>query len=556
MRLLVGLSLALCACCAAAVPEIVLSHARAVVNLGEAMATQQVPATAPFNPDVFWTQPAPAPTPAASGRWTLQSGQMQVGRATLHGTREKDQFVVVVPSSRVDQVQVWHRQEEGDSWKSALAGDRVALSRWPFVGPVPAFPLMIGEKPVDLIVTGLNDGELSTEVLIMPDAMYRELQTRQSVLSGLVMGLGLMVVVVCIIAGFTLRLGASWFLAGVAIWMLWTVMCFNGDTAIWLTPESPLFNDGNKHFTSVVLSALVFAMALQALDARFLGRWRRWLTFGAPAVAVAYAVVQALYLPNAWRANGSVAWALLMVVLALGICVASALAGERYVPLVAGAVLCYPVATAVGYFDLDIGALDLSTAVAAAFLFGSTLLVRHATFSRVRYGRDVLGQTAASAHRDPLTALLSYPGFQLAYDEAQLRQDSQPTPAWVILFLLPGLGRSSADYGFVLTERALVRFAASLRSVLGDEWSIGRLSKTRFACVNKYPIDVDQIQSLATQVLATCSRMSDPLQAVNEFDLRIACGQCNTSSTGLTGLLAQLEKAARSLDGAKRITIV
>ena len=209
-----------------------------------------------------------------------------------------------------------------------------------------------------------------------------------------------------------------------------------------------------------------------------------------------------------------------------------------------------------GYFDLDVGALDLSTAVAAALLFGSTLLVRHALFSRVRYGRDVLGQTVAGADRDPLTALLSYSGFQHAYDEAQLRQETRQERAWVILFLLPGLARSSTDHGFVLTERGLVRFAASLRAVLGDRWTIGRLSKTRFACVNRYPVDMDQVQSLATQVLAACSRLSDPLQTVTEFDLRIACGQCTASPAGLKGLLAQLDDAARSLEDAKRITFV
>ncbi|MDB5875550.1 MAG: diguanylate cyclase [Ramlibacter sp.] len=556
-RLLVGFSLAVSGFCGAGVPELTLSQARAVVNLGEEMATEVTSAQGLPDPSVFWTRPVPSAPVQPASRWNIKPGERLVGRITLQGTREKDEFVVLVPSARIDEVQLWYRQEEGGSWKGALAGDRVALSRWPFVGPFPAFPLLLGERPVELIVTAVNDGELSTPVLIMPDSVFRLVHTRQSTVSGLVMGLGLMVVVVCVIGALALRRRASWLLAGVAVWILLAVMCFNGDMAIWLTPEWPAFNDASKHIASVVLSALILVMTVQALDSRFIGRFRRWITFAAPAAGIAYATVQAAYLPNSWRTMGALAWALLMVLIALALCAASAMAGGRYVRLVTGAVLCYPLAVAVSLADFGfVASLDLRTAASAALLFGGVLLIRHALFSRERYGRDVLGRAAVSANRDPLTALLSYSGFQLAYDEALLRQQTQRTPVWTILFLLPGLERSSADHGFVLTERALVRFAASLQSVLGDGWSIGRLSKTRFACVNRYPVDAEQMQALATRVLATCSRLSDPLQTVSEFDLRIACTQCKPAPAGLKGLLALLEDAARALGGAKRITLV
>jgi GGDEF domain-containing protein len=499
----------------------------------------------------------PAAGVEPSGRWQIQPGQRLMGRITLQGSREKDEFVVLVPSARVDEVQVWYRQEEGGSWKGAVAGDHVALSRWPFVGPAPAFPLPITETPVELIVTAVNDGDLSFPVLIMPDPLYRQVQTRQSALSGLVVGLGLMVVVVCAIGAFTLRRSASWLLVGVAAWALLAVMCFNGDMAIWFTPEWPVFNDASKHLTSVVLSGLMLAITVQALDTRFLGRWRRWLTAAAPMAALAYAAVQALYLPNAWRTPGSLVWAVLMVLPALALCGTSALAGGRFVRLVAAAVLCYPAAVAIALADYDLdGPLDLRTAGSAAFLYGSVLLIRHAIFSRERYGRDVLGRAAVSANRDPLTALLSYSGFQLAYDEALLRHGNQPGGVWAILFLLPGLERSSADHGFVLTERALVRFAACLQSVLGDGWAIGRLSKTRFACVPLHPVDAERVQALATQVLANGARMPDPVAPVSDFDLRIACTCCRPHPGGLKGVLQQLEGAARGLDGPKRITLV
>ena len=528
-----------------------------MVNLALEMATETLPSQVTPDPDAFWARPLPKAEAPSADRWTLRSGGRLMGRVTVHGSREREEFVVLVPSARIDEVQVWYRHQDGDSWKGAVAGDRVPLSRWPFVGPAPAFPLHVGEKPVDLIVTASNDGPLTARVLILPDPVYREVQTRQSQLSGLVAGLGLMVVVVCLISAVTLRRAANWFMTLVAVWGLLSIVCVNGDTAIWLTPDSPVFNDGSKHMTSAVLSGLMLALVVLALDARFLGRARRWLAFAAPAASVAYAAVQALWLPNAWRPMGALAWALCMAAMSLALCGASVLAGGRYVRLVAAAALCYAGAVVVGLVDFDlVTGLDFRSAMSAVLLFCSVLLVRHALFSRERYGRDVLGRAAVSANRDPLTALLSYSGFQLAYDDALLRQGSQRGGVWAILFLLPGLERSSADHGFVLTERALVRFAACLQSVLGDGWAIGRLSKTRFACVSRQGVDITALHAVSTQVLASCSRLSDPLGPVSDFDLRIACALCKPAPSGLKGLLLQLEEAARALDATKRIALV
>ena len=556
-RLFVGSALVLSNVPGMAAPELQLGQARPVVNLAQELATETLSVQVLPDPDAFWARPLPQAGALPADRWSLRAGERIVGRITIHGRREREQVVVLVPSAHIDQVQLWYRHQEGDSWKGAMAGDRVALSRWPFVGPFPAFPLLVSEKPIDLIVTAVNDGPLSTPVLILPDSAYREVQTRQSEWSGLVAGLGLMVVVVCVISAIALRRAANWFMVFVAAWALFSITCVNGDTAIWLTPDSVAFNDASKHMTSVILSGLILALIVQTLDARFLGRGRLRLAFAAPVAGVAYAALQAFYLPNAWRPVGEVAWALLMIFVALALCAASALSGGRYVRLVVVAALFYAGAVVVGAMDFElIATLDFRSAVSAAMLFSSVLLIRHALFSRERYGRDVLGRAAVSANRDPLTALLSYSGFQLAYDEAMLRQGAQPGGVSTILFLLPGLERSSAEHGFVLAERALVRFAACLQSVLGDGWSIGRLSKTRFACVSRHPVDIEALHLVCTQVLASCSRLLDPLGPVSDFDLRIACTRCKPAPAGLKGLLHQLEEAARALDVTKRITLV
>lgn len=125
-----------------------------------------------------------------------------------------------------------------------------------------------------------------------------------------------------------------------------------------------------------------------------------------------------------------------------------------------------------------------------------------------------------------------------------------------MVFLLPGLEQSGAEHGFVVTERALVRFAAALRAALGPHWSIGRVSKTRFACVSIHPQDLAQVGEQATKVLAQVARITQPLAPLASFDLRIACFNRRIESNALGSVMKALEKAALALPEGKRIAFV
>lgn len=546
---------------AADAPQLMLSRGDSLVNLAERMAAQRVPVDAPVDPDALWQglegvpgQPqSQALAPAA--RWQARAGERIVGRITLTGGREGDVYVVQVPLSAVDEVQVWFR-EQGGAWKSGVGGDRVALSRWPFAGQYPAVPVPVHEAPVDLLVTLANDGAANTPVWIMADPAFREVQVRQANLSGLIMGLGLMVVVVTVIAAMLLHGRVHWLLAGVAAWTQLTVICLNGYMAVWFTPEWPQFNDGCKHFAAVVLAGLIVSLTANALDQRFLSRGERWLKWLAPLAGVLYAGAQAAWLPGGWRPPGVFLWACLTLLACLVMCVLNALQGGRYARWIAAAVACFGLSVVLVYVQVDyVAGLDIRSATVGALLFACSLLFRQALFARERYGRDVLGRAAIAANRDPLTALLSYQGFQQAYDEALLKQGAGHGQASVMLFWMPGLEKSGADHGFVLTERAIVRFAASLQGVLGDAWSIGRLSKTRFACIGIGAASVQEVQTLATQVLANCTRQTDPVGPVSDFDLKIACTHRRLAAEGLKPLLFELEEAARGLVLPKRIVM-
>ena len=556
-RFLLPILLAAPCLAGAAIPPVQLAPGDTVVNLAPHMALDILPAREAPDPDALWARPVRALAQPREPQLEVDVGQRVVGRVVLLTGRELEEFVVLVPSARMDEVRLWYRYGDAGPWKGATAGDRVPLSKWTFVGPMPAFPVLLGDRPAQVIVTLVNDGGLASPVLLLPDAGYRKVHTYQAAVSGFVGGLGIMVLLLCLVSALSLARGASLMLTVVAAWALVFVLCLNGSMAMWITPEWPRFNDASKHASSVILSGLVLSMTAFALDARYFRRASRLVAIAAPLAAVVYAGVQAAWLPHDWRGLGALGWAAFTSLTGLALCAASALAGGRYVRLVAAATLCYALAVASAVFDFEIvSELDLSDALTDVLVFASVLVFRYMLFMRERYGRDVLGRAAVGASRDPLTALLSYSGFQLAYDEAMLRQGSQGQRTWAMLFLLPGLERTSVEHGFVLTERALVRFAAALQSVLGDNWSIGRLSKTRFAAVSNRSMDALAVKASATKVLAGSARLSGELGPSGDFDLRIVFTRCTPESSGLKGLLHRMEEPARALEGSKRITLV
>ncbi|HEY8710253.1 MAG TPA: 7TM-DISM domain-containing protein [Burkholderiaceae bacterium] len=554
-RIFAGLLACAAAGAWASVPVLPLGPTPPAAGLGEHMIVQRLPVSEALDPDTLWQGATAAPA-NAQPRWQLAAGERMVGRITLQGSGRRETYVVAVPAPSVDEVRVWHR-EAGGAWEAQVAGDRIALSRWPFAAQFPAFPITVREAPVDLIVAVANSGPLGVAVDILPDAVFRETQTLSANLSGVIMGLGAMVAVVCLLGALQQRRRANWLLAAVCGFTLLMAACVNGYMALWLTPEAAAFNDASKPFVGVVLGGLMVALTAESLDSRYLSRGERGFSLAVALLCLAWAIAQALWLPLAWRAPGLAACAVLTTVCCIALYARSAKRGGRQSALVGGGVACLALVWVVVVMFRDFtGGVDVRSALVGILLYAALLLFRQALLLRDRYGRDVLGRAAVSANRDPLTALLSYVGFELAYDETLLRQAAGARAASMMLFVLPGLEESGAEHGFVITERALVRFAAALQSALGNSWAIARLSKTRFACISTQPYDEAQVAEEATRVLARCARISRPLEPLADFDLRIACLHRPMESDGLGRTLKELERAALATLPGKRIAFV
>ena len=551
-RIAVGLAFSVSA--SAQVPVLQLSESTPDINLAARMSLSTVPPNTVINPDPLWAMPVTAPHDEEN--LVLEPGLTLAGRITLSPGRSKSIFFVQAPSSRIDRIQLWTRIA-GGSWRGAEAGDTVPLARWPFIGQFPAFAIPMDEHDVDVIVLMHNDGAMQLPLILKTEKSYQEGKLRQANLTGFVMGMGLMTCVVCLISAVTLRTRAGWLLLLFSAWLVITVICATGYAPIWFLPDWPELTDRSKAFTVVVLAGLAVWTVGELLDRLEGTPVLRRAGPVAAGLAVAYGLVQAFLLPVIWRGNGMIISAGIACALALGMCAISQLRGARHVGWIAGAVASIAGAAFLSWSRLPLrSGLDLAAAASAMLLFAGALLMRHTQFVRARYGRDVMGRAALSANRDPLTATLSYSGLEQAYAEALLSEAAGLGNAAVMLFLLPGLEKTGAEHGFVLTERALVRFAATLQERMGQEWSIGRLSKTRFGAISMRQRTPEHLADLATLVLTRASRQTDMPGAVTDFDLRIVCRARGLQGLTFADMWRQTDEVARSLESGKRIAVM
>ena len=535
-------------------PQVQLGADRPEISMAAVMALNRVPVVAVNDPNALWALPFAAPRPELE-EISLEIGTQVVGRVQVKLMPGPATYYVQVPSPRIDQVQLWFRAD-GGPWRGARAGDRVPMAQWPFLGLHPAFAIPVDGRSVDLIMVLQNNGPLSVAALMRTEEAFQNGRLRQTNLSGLVTGMGLMVTVMVLIAALMLR-EASWVVLAFAVWVNVTSASFNGSAPIWLLPDWPWLNDGSKLMSANVLSALLLWAVSRVLEQRSQPPVLRALGPAALLVAVVGSALLLTVAPAALRLPGTVAFSFACVAAALALCWISHRRGGRFVGLVGGAVLAYALVLVLGRDSGHItGGLDWRLVLTAWMLYGCALLLLQAQSARVRYGRDVLGRAAVSADRDPLTALWSYDGLLQRHAEAALREAAGQGASSLMLVALPGLDRSGADHGLVLVERALVRMAAALQTLLGQDWVIGRLSKRHFVAISLRPLSAEVLVQTATQVLSQCARIEQPLNPVSEFDMHIVCRHRKVGGTPFAELLREVEEAGRQLEDGKRITLL
>jgi GGDEF domain-containing protein len=503
---------------------------------------------APADADALWRGRIGEPCQALATR----AGMTTIGRLRL-GPRA-GAHVLEFPSTRTDLIVVRTRPP-GGAWSRMQAGDLVALRDWPMSGQAPAFPLPAG-GPLEVLVEIRNSGAGPVAALAWPAARHDRHRILQSNLSGIVGGLGLMCVVVCVISVVNHRTRSAWLGLAYACCTALTVFAFNGFGAIWLYPALPWLNDFLKAALPVATAALLFWSILREIDRLPPGAWRNAsvaLVLTAAWATIAWA---ALDVAAPWRRATVGGFAGLAVLASLALCVLSWLRGGRYALHLGAAALLFALASAMAFVPGSPWlALDLQSALAGTLLFASVLTIRQARLMRLRFGRDILGLEARAKLRDSLTGLLSYTGLHRAWDAARLRQRATPDEEVAVLLLaLCAADRTGETLGYEANAELRMLIATALQSAFDDRWQLGRLGPGHFAAVASVPAgECEELADRASRILAACARADPAVDVVGQLDLRIAwqCGRAGPQ--GLEEVVRQLDTHARTLPAGKRI---
>jgi GGDEF domain-containing protein len=520
--------------------------------------TFNLPLAGGLEPETIWQQNLPVTQPAnARGLWSIDAKQRTASKFTIAAQTEHI-YTLEFPLVRLDKVDVFWRSP-GRPWSHASAGDTLALSQWPVVGQYPTFVLHFDSMPgtIDVLVVMQNTGFAEMAAVVSADRESREHRLLQANAAGLMIGASAMVLLVCLLMCAVYRSAGTIYLLAYCMAVTSGAVLINGYGAIWFTPEWPSFNDSSKPLAATLISATMLCACLSTLNRDTAGGLTRLLAMLTVIALMVHAIAQVTILSPTWRLAGGVAGAVTVTLLGVGVSINSWRRGDRLAPWVLLAVIMFAMsAVVIARGFVLVRGVDLFSTLTTVFLLGSILALRHAQILRERYGRAVLGRAEINRYRDPLTALLSYEGFERAVENLSVRQHSGGGVAHLLYFSLLELDNFRAEDGYLVWQRDLVRFAAVLQKALGEGWHIARLSNSKFGAVRLDDHRKLRTEPLLTLVLSSCTRKIDTQGWVDRVGLRMAGVSTPLTSTGLQENLRVLEQTLLALPPGKRIALL
>jgi two-component system, sensor histidine kinase LadS len=413
-------------------------------------------------------------------------------------------WMLEIPVPRIDQADLFTLQSDG-SWHSQHAGDSLANARWSRPGNHPSFEIKLQNgAPQDVLVRLHNAVSLVVPVKVSSVGEFQRHQQEDHLLQGMVFGIMLLLLVICLVQGYMYHDKVYLVYAGYVVLEALTLSAYTGVAAHFVWNRSPFWADA-----SLAVLALLVVNAVMWLVRDLTGTPVRnprlnqvMVVLGVMGLAAAAAFP---FVPRATVGMGILAFAVpLPLVVAVAAAVRSWRMGD---PIGKWALLAFlPLAiTALAALSRVLGLTSGWWASQYPVIYAITLqipLILIALNLRSRERHAMQTRSEAMATRDALTGLLAGHLFQDRVQQAFERSRRHREDAAVLLVSLVNYRQIIAAHGTTVAEHSLLRSVIKLRRVLRDVDTAARTGPSQFGLILEGVKTREQVTQMAARLIA------------------------------------------------------
>jgi two-component system, sensor histidine kinase LadS len=417
---------------------------------------------------------------------------------------EPSSWMLEIPVPRIDMAELFTQQADG-SWAIQQAGDSLANARWTRPGSHPSFDIKLqAGAQQDVVLRLRNMVPLVVPVKISSVSEFQRQQQVDYLLQGMVFGIMLLLLVICLVQGYMYRDRVYLVYAGYVVLEALTLAAYTGVAAHFLWDQSPYWADASLAVLAllVVNSIMWLARDLTATAVRNPRLNKVMVVFGL------LGLVCAAVFPFVPRATIGLGLLAVVVPSLLAVAMVAAIRSWRMGdPVGKWAMLAFLPVAVTGLSALT-RILGISSGwwssqypvIYAIALQIPLILIALNLRSRERHAMQT--RSAAMATQDALTGLLAGHLFHDRVQQAFLRSRRHSEDAAVLLVSLVNHRQIIAAHGTTVAEHSLLRAVIKLRRLLRDVDTAARTGPAQFGLILEGVKTREQVTQIAARLIA------------------------------------------------------
>lgn len=416
----------------------------------------------------------------------------------------KDEWLIEVPLPLIDSVTLYQKNSSGQ-WVQQSAGDTIAVSQWPQAGRYPHFYLQLeSAEPAEFFLRVKHISSFKLPLRLIDDNAYHYQAEYKYMLHGIVLGMFVLLCLACLGQYWLYRDADYAWYAAYGLLISATIAAYSGIAAVAIWPHNGWWSDASRGFFALgAASAACYVVRRVSQVSKYskLPHHALGLFSGLGALlAIAYLLIP--------RTTGSYLVGV-YVPLAVLMIICTSIVIHRYGDpvgrwlLAAHLPLAYAtILTLAVYFGLaDYNWMSQYIGVIALALEVPLTMVALNMRTRERHSAQVRLDDAQSF--DPLTGVVSSVHFHRRKRDVIANFIEHPKEdAAVLYFELANYEIIKATKGYEVAEACLLHSVSLLRSIAGEDCSIGRIDQARFGLLKESAHVREQASKMAVRIIA------------------------------------------------------